>query len=297
MKRSHVALAVAVAVLWGLAFVATRIALDDFTPPQLTAARFLVASAPALLLPRPRMPWPIFIATGLALFAAQFLLQFFGMALGMPPGLAAVVMHTQALYTIALAALLLREWPTTRQLAGIAVAAAGVLAIGLTVGQDLTIIGLVLRSLSAMSWGVGNILLKRVPPVPMLDLVVWLSLVPPLPALAVSLAIDGPAALGAAITGASLRGVVAVLYLGVVANVIAYAIWGGLLRQYPAAIVTPFALLAPFVASLGSSIAFDERFGPLRVGGMAMVLIGLAVIVVPLGRVARRMAVASRSVS
>ncbi|MBI2203732.1 MAG: EamA family transporter [Candidatus Rokubacteria bacterium] len=297
MKLPHVALAVLVAGMWGLAFVATRMALDDFSPPQLAAARFLVACAPALLLPRPRIPWALLIATGLTLFAAQFLLQFFGIALGMPPGLASVVMHTQAFYTIAFAALVLREWPTGRQLAGAVVAAGGVVAIGLTVGQDLTVIGLVLTSLSAMSWGVGNILLKRLPPVPILNLVVWLSLVPPLPALAVALALDGPLAIGDAIAGASWRGVASVLYLGVIGNIVAYAIWGALLRQYPAATVTPFALLVPFVASYASSIAFDERFGALRLGGMALVLLGLAIIVVPLGRVARGVPAASRSPS
>lgn len=283
--------------MWGFAFVATRIALDDFSPPQLAAARFLVACAPALVLPRPRIPWAMLVATGLTLFAAQFLLQFFGIALGMPPGLASVVMHTQAFYTIAFAALVLREWPTGRQLAGIAMAGVGVAAIGLTVGHDLTVIGLVLTSLSAMSWGVGNILLKRLPTVPIFNLVVWLSLVPPLPALALALALDGPLAIGDAIAAASWRGVASVLYLGVIANIVAYAIWGALLRRYPAATVTPFALLVPFVASYASSIAFDERFGTLRLGGMALVLIGLAIIVIPLRRAARGAPATSRSAS
>lgn len=62
---------------------------------------------------------------------------------------------------------------------------------------------------------------------------------------------------------------------------LAYALWGGLLRRYPAATVAPFALLIPFVAAGASSLAFGERFGPLRLAGMALVLAGLAVIVVP----------------
>jgi O-acetylserine/cysteine efflux transporter len=37
----------------------------------------------------------------------------------------------------------------------------------------------------------------------------------------------------------------------------------------------------PFVAALGASLAFGERFGPQRLGGMALVLAGLAVIVLP----------------
>jgi O-acetylserine/cysteine efflux transporter len=72
-----------------------------------------------------------------------------------------------------------------------------------------------------------------------------------------------------------------VLYIGLIATVLGYAIWGGLLRRYPAATVAPFALLIPFVATYASSLAFGERFGPLRLAGMALVLLGLAVIVAP----------------
>jgi O-acetylserine/cysteine efflux transporter len=68
--------------------------------------------------------------------------------------------------------------------------------------------------------------------------------------------------------------------------VLAYAIWGDLLRRYPAAVVTPFALLVPFVAAVSSAIVFGERFGPLRLCGMALVLAGLAVIVLAPARAA-----------
>ncbi|HEV8584811.1 MAG TPA: EamA family transporter [Methylomirabilota bacterium] len=95
-----------VAVVWGLAFVATRIGLDDLSPPLLAAARFVIAALLVVVLPRPRVPWPALIAVGLTLFAGQFLFQFFGIAGGMPPGLASIVVQTQALFTILFAALL-----------------------------------------------------------------------------------------------------------------------------------------------------------------------------------------------
>src|SRR6185436_20759392 len=106
-------------------------------------------------------------------------------------------------------------------------------------------------------------------------------LVPPLPALALSLAVDGPLALPRALAAAPLAGVAAALFLGLAATAQAYALWGALLRRYPAATVAPFALLVPFVGALSSSLVFGERFGALRLGGMALVLAGLAVIVLP----------------
>lgn len=269
------------AVIWGVAFVATRIGLDSLSPPLLVVARFTIGALPVLVLPRPQAPWHALVAAGFFLFACQFLLQFFGIALGMPPGLAAIVMHTQVFYTIVFAAAALGERPTRRQLAGIALAIAGLIAIATTVGHDLTLVGLALTTAAAMSWGVGNVLVKRLPPVDAFALMAWLSLVPPLPALAVALALDGPAGIARAVAGAPWAAVGAAVYLGAIATIIGYAAWGFLLRRYPAAVVTPFALLTPFVAAAGSSLAFDERFGGARLLGMALVLSGLAVIVLP----------------
>ena len=287
MTPTDVCLALLVVVIWGVAFIATKIGLASFSPPELAALRFVIASLPALFLARPPISWPLLGAIGLTLFAGQFLFQFFGIAHGMPPGLASIVVQTQALFTILFAALVLRERPTRRQLAGTATAFAGLALIAATVGGDLTVLGLGLTAVSAVSWGIGNVLVKRLPPVEMLSLMVWLSLVPPLPALALSMALDGPTHLARALGSASWLGIAAVLYLGVVATVFAYALWGMLLRRYPAATVTPFALLAPFVASYSSSLVFGERFTPLRLAGMALVLLGIAVIVLPVGRWSR----------
>jgi O-acetylserine/cysteine efflux transporter len=285
MPALHVALAVLVAVAWGGAFVATRLALDVFSPSQLTVLRFVVAALPVLAVPRPRATAGVLAAIGLTLFAGQFLFQFSAIASGVPPGLAAIVVQMQAVFTIALAAATLGQRPTSRQAAGMALGVGGLLLIATTVGNDLTVAGLALALLSAISWSVGNVLLTRARGVDILPLVVWASLVPPLPALVLSLAVDGPAAMLTALAHASTTALVAALYLGAIATVAAYATWGALLRRHPAAAVTPFALLAPFVAAGGSALAFGERFGGARLAGMALVLLGLTVIALPSRRV------------
>jgi O-acetylserine/cysteine efflux transporter len=268
-----------VAVIWGLAFVATRIGLDAFSPPQLVTLRFVIAAAPVLVLPRPALAWSALVPVGLTLFAGQFIFQFFGIANGMPPGLASVVVQTQALFTIAFAAALLGERPTRRQWLGSAVACAGLALIALTVGRDVAVAGFLLTLVSPVSFGIGNVLLKRLGPADMTSLMAWLSLVPPLPALALSVVLDGPLALPRALLDATALRLAAALYLGLVATALAYALWGALLRRYPTAAVAPFALLVPFVGALSSSVVFGERFGMLRLAGMALVLAGLAVIV------------------
>ncbi len=291
MTPRDIALAVLVAVIWGFAFVISKIGLESFTPPQLTALRFMVAAIPAFWLPRPAVSWPLLIAIGLTLFTGQFLLQFFGIAHGMPAGLTAVVVQTQVFFTVLLAAFALRDKPTVRQSAGMLAALAGLVMIALTMGSGgLTALGFTLALASAISWSSGNVLVKRLAKVEMFHLMVWVSIVPPLPELTLSMILDGPESLPRAVANASWPGIGAALYLGLLATGLAYAIWGGLLRQYSIAAVAPFALLSPCVGALASSVVFGEQFGPLRLAGIAFMLLGLAIVAVPPDRFSLRRA-------
>ena len=67
-----------------------------------------------------------------------------------------------------------------------AIAFAGLALIGLTIGSDLKVAALGLALAGALSWAVGNVLVKRAADIPTFPLVVWSSLIPPLPALIVS---------------------------------------------------------------------------------------------------------------
>ena len=90
-------------------------------------------------------------------------------------------------------------------------------------------------------------------------------------------ALWGEASLPVAVASASWASLGAALFLG--AATPAYAIWGGLLGRYPAAAVAPLALLSPVMGVVVSALVFGERFTSLRYAGMALILSGLAVIV------------------
>jgi O-acetylserine/cysteine efflux transporter len=280
MSVRDMALAALTSVVWGLGFVAIRFGLDSFSAPQLTALRFLIAALPALVVPRPPIPWGSLVLIGSTLFAGQFLLLFLAYTHGMPPGLASVSQQMQAFFTVLLAAAWLGEVPTRRQGAGLTIALAGLGLIGLTVGADLPVAALALALGGALSWAVGNVLVKRRPDVPIFPLVTWCSLVPPLPALALSRA-SGDGSFLPALAGASGPSLGAATYLGALATSLAYALWGGLLQRHPAGAVAPFALLAPCTGVVASALAFGEVFGPVRYAGMALILAGLAVVVLP----------------
>jgi O-acetylserine/cysteine efflux transporter len=277
MKPADVGLAVLVAVIWGLAFVASRIALDEFSPTLMTTLRFAIAAVPCLFVRKPDVSWPLLIAISFTLFLGQFLAQAYGIAQGVPVGLTSVIVQSQALFTIGFAAALFGERPTPMQTAGIGISTAGLLMICGTVGYDFSVGAFAIIMICPISFAIGNLLLRRAQNVRMFDLFAWLCLVAAVPLFALTLATDGPGPTWHALSHMSLTGLVCMILLGGVSTSIAYWLWGRLLRDYPAAQVVPFALLVPFVGSAASSLVFHETFGSLRLAGMVTVIGGIAV--------------------
>jgi O-acetylserine/cysteine efflux transporter len=273
-------LAALTSVVWGLGFVAAKFGVESFSAPQLLALRFLIAGLPVLFVPRPRIGWRMLLMIGATWFAGQFLLLFFAFEAGMPAGLASITQQMQVFFTVLLSAIFLGDVPTRRQAAGMLLALSGLALIGVSAGGDLRPVALVLGLGGALSWSVGNVLVKRLPGEPLFPLVVWASLVPPLPALAISAAQGDAPSIITAVAGASWTGLAAAAYLGGVATV-TYVIWGNLLQRYPAGAVAPFALLSPCTGIIASAIIFGEAFSPARCAGMALILAGLVAVVLP----------------
>lgn len=282
MPIRHIALAVLVTAIWGFNFVVIRLGLGSVPPLLLAALRFVVAALPAIFLARPTVAPFRMIAIGMTLFVGQFAFLFPAMKLGMPPGLASVTLQSQAFLTILFASLALGERPKSRQLAGAGIAALGLLTIATTVGGDFTAVGLGLTIASAASWAIGNVLMRGAGKANMLPMMVWLSLVPPVPLFLLSLAFEGWPAIVSGVTGMGFVGAGSVLYLALLATLVGFGLWGFLLRNHPASTVAPFSLLVPLFGTLSSWLVLGETFSPLRVAGMGLILLGLATIALPL---------------
>ncbi|TXL70674.1 EamA family transporter [Vineibacter terrae] len=288
MPPTHIVLALIVAVIWGFNFAAIRIGLESFPPLLLTGLRFLIAAVPVLWLARPAVSWPLMLAIAGSWYVAQFALLFSAMAAGLAPGIAAVLDHMQAPFTI-LFALAIGERPTRRQVAGMLTALAGLGLVGLSIGGDVTATGFVLAVGAGASWALGNVIYKRVRAVEMSPMIAWLSLVAALPSLGLSAAAEGPMRVLAALASASWAGWVALAYLGIAATLLAWWMWAYLLARHPASTVAPFALLVPVISAVVSFLAFGERFGPLRFSGMALIVGGLAIVALPLHTIWQRL--------
>lgn len=282
MNSRHVGLAVLVALIWGVNFVLIRVGLASFPPLFMGALRFAIAAVPVLALKRPDISWRKLAAISMTLFVGQFALLFPGMALGMPPGLASVTLQVQAFFTIIIAAALLGEVPRRAQIAGAALACIGLVVIALTAGtSEVSAAGFALTVGAAASWAAGNVLLRRAGKVDAVAMVSWLSLLAAPPLLLLSLLLEGADRDAAALAQLGWHGVGAILYIAVLSTTIGFALWGHLLKLYPAGTVAPFSLLVPTFGTLAAFLVFGEHFGALRLAGMGLILAGLALVVAP----------------
>ena len=257
-------LAGVVAVLWGGNFLAIHVGLEHFPPLFLAALRFAVIAIPTVLLvPRPQVPLRWLIGYGVGFGTVQFVFLFIAMDIGMPTGLASLVLQASAPFTVLLGVLLLRERITARQGAGIGLAVLGLGAIALSQAQAAALLPVLLTLIGAMGWAFGNIAGRLAAPPNPLHLTLWMSVVPPVPLLAMSFAWEGPgagwAALQAAVTPAGLPGVAALGYLAALATVVGSGIWTTLMRRYPAGMVAPYSLLVPVVGIALAATVLGER--------------------------------------
>ena len=73
------------------------------------------------------------------------------------------------------------------------------------------------------------------------------------------------------------RALLAVLYLALLATLLAYSLWTRLLQRHPAGRVTPFSLLVPVVGLLAAMVFLGEQPAPLQWAGTLAVLGGMLV--------------------
>jgi O-acetylserine/cysteine efflux transporter len=275
-------LALFVVVCWGLNFPATALALEHFPPFFLVALRFSIIAIPTLLfIPRPKVPFRWLLGVGLGIGTLQFAFLYLGMAAGMPSGLASIVLQASAPFTVLIAGVWLRERITARQAVGIAIAVIGLGVIAFHRSQVAALLPVVLTLCGALGWAIGNVSSRKAQAPNALHLTLWMSVIPPLPMIAVALWFEGPARIGdslvTALTLEALPSVLGLLYIVVVATIVGYGIWNGLLSRYPSSTVAPFSMLVPVVGVVASWAAFGEVIDLTELLGGAAVVVGVLV--------------------
>jgi O-acetylserine/cysteine efflux transporter len=271
-------LAALVATAWGFNFVVIDWGMHGVPPLLFVAMRFTLVVFPAVLfVRRPDAPWRTVLTIGAFMSLGQFGLLYVSMAAGLSPGLAALVLQAQVIFTIAIAAGVLRELPSPAQVAGVAIGIGGLAVVAIGRGGNAPLLALALCLLGALSWGIGNVLSRASGIQGGLGLTIWSGVVVPLPLLALSLLIDGPGTVADALVGLSWQSSVSTLYTAVLSSIVGYSIFNSLLSRYPSSAVVPWVLLAPVVAMGSAWALLDQRPNLAEAAGGLVLIVGVLV--------------------
>jgi O-acetylserine/cysteine efflux transporter len=296
MPARSVALVVLVTAVWGVNFVVIHEGLEHFPPLLFNALRFALMAVPAVfLVGRPRVPWRYVLGIGAMLGVVKFGLLFVSLDQGLPVGLSSLLLQLQVIFTIAIAAVVLGERPRREQVAGAAIAFAGLAVIGFDRAASAPILPFVLVVGAAAAWGVSNTLSRMAQPPDALALLVWASLVAPLPLLGLSFAFEGSTAMGEAFAGIDAGAIAALLFVALISGLFGFAVWISLLKRHTAAAITPFALLVPVFGMASAALLLGERPSGLELGGAVLICGGLAATLLPPREPRRAAAVAAAS--
>jgi len=277
MSIKNLSLAVLVTMLWGLNFSVIKIGLGSFDPFLLAALRFALCALPWIFIFKcPTVPFKYVFWYGLINGAVQFGFLFLGIREGLSPGLASVVLQLHVFFTIGIGAMILKDQVRTRQVVGMLVAFAGVAVIS-EGGAASNLVAVLLVVAAAASWAVANIISKVSGVKDVLGFMVWSSLIPPLPLLALSLLVSGPSQVAHDLANFTWSGAAVLLYLVYPTTLFGFSVWNHLLRSYKTSLVAPLTLLVPVFGMLSSMVIFHEDLTVRKSAAIALVIAGLLI--------------------
>ncbi|WP_443951799.1 EamA family transporter [Pseudoalteromonas piscicida] len=277
MNVKSISLALIVVIIWGLNFSVIKFGLAELPPILFSGLRFLVVAIPAVFfIPFPKTSvWNV-LGVGLFLGVLKFSLLFIAMESNASAGIASLLLQAQVIFTILLSVLLLKETMDRFQVVGISIATFGFSLFFINSSGSTTILGAVLILFAALFWSFSNLIMKRLQDVNLLHFIVWVSLVPPLPLFTLSYFIETDAPL-TLLLNTTTQSWLSIAYVGYISTLIAFAVWGWLLKNHKAAAVTPFALLIPIVGIVGSALLLNEQLMLMEAVGGGFILCGLTI--------------------
>jgi O-acetylserine/cysteine efflux transporter len=111
----------------------------------------------------------------------------------------------------------------------------------------------------------------------MLSYIVWASIFALPPLLLLSLVFEGPGTAVHALGSATPTALAAVLWQSLGNTLFGFAAWGWLLSRYPAATVTPTALLVSIFGMSASSLLLGESLPLWKAAGAAVIITALCI--------------------
>jgi len=279
LKNSELLLAASVPLLWGIGFTFAKAGLNEFPPLFLMGLRFTLAALTLVwFVPIPRGQLKQIFWISLVGSTLQYGMTFTGLSM-LDASLAIIIIHLEVPFSVLLAAIVLKDKPGIQRILGMLISFAGIVLIAGQPSLSEQLPAILLTAAGAMTWAVGQIMVKRLENPPSgFALTAWIGV------------FSGPQMiLGSfmfedsqleSLANASWIGWGVILYLALIMTVLGYGIWYHVLSRNHVSKVMPVMLLLPVFTIASSMLFLGEEPSPMIFIGAAVVIGGVSMIVI-----------------
>ena len=287
MTIRHILIALLVPLTWGFGFALAKAGLDHFSPLLLMGMRFLIAAAVLVwFVPIPRGYLKQICSISFIAATLQYGLTFSGLA-RMDATPAVLLVQAEVIFGVIIAALLLGEKPSLKQIVGITISCLGILTIVGAPSMDGQIFGVMLILGGTLAFALGQVLIRRLKgALTGFQLTAWMGVIAGPQMILAAMLFEGDLILQ--ISTAPLAAWGTVLYLGLIMTIIGYSAWYFILARYPVPMVMPVLLLLPVATILGAVSFLGERPDMIVLLGGAIVISGVGAVIIDPSAYAKR---------
>ena len=294
-------------VVWGSTYLGIRVAVETIPPFVMAAARFAIAGTVMLgavaifrrsTATRPtRREWRDSFIVGTCLMGGGMGAVAWGEQT-VPSGIAGILIAMLPVWVAVFGRVFLGERLPPLAIVGIAAGVVGVLILvgpGLAVDGSLDPAGVAALIFSPMSWAAGSLFSAhraRLPKDPFLT--TGMQMVSGAVVLTVAAILTGELANFRPESVAS-DSILAFAYLTVVGSLVAFTAYAWVLRKAPLPLIATYAFVNPVVAVFLGWLILDEAVTPLQLVAGAVIVVGVALLIVSRSRMSTPRVV-SRSV-
>lgn len=287
MTIRHILIALLVPLTWGFGFALAKAGLDHFSPLLLMGMRFLIAAAVLVwFVPIPRGYLKQICSISFIAATLQYGLTFSGLT-RMDATPAVLLVQAEVIFGVIIAALLLGEKPSLKQIVGITISCLGILTIVGAPSMDGQIFGVMLILGGTLAFALGQVLIRRLKgALTGFQLTAWMGVIAGPQMILAAMLFEGDLILQ--ISTAPLAAWGTVLYLGLIMTIIGYSAWYFILARYPVPMVMPVLLLLPVATILGAVSFLGERPDMIVLFGGAIVISGVGAVIIDPSAYAKR---------
>lgn len=279
LANKDLLLAIFVMFLWGANFSFIKLGLLELDSLVLAALRFLLCAVPLVFFVKyPKVDYKIVLSYSFLFGFGLWGISNYAIQTGVPAGIASLILQFSPLFTIILSFFIFKTNLNIKQLVGIGISILGLIFLIMYRSNNISILNIFYLLISAFSWSICNILVKKYQPENMFSFVIWTSLYSSLILFVMVIFKDYRLIIDIK-NHINFNTIISLISQAYVTTLFGYWAWNMLINKYSPNVVSPMSLLVPVFSIAISYAVFNDNISFFTALSCLIILIGLFVFV------------------